>query len=130
MKKKLLSAAATLYAAAYYHSATALAAGGGTTVDPSAPLQVLADAKAKAASSSLTSTDIATGGTNMANVIMVFAVVIGLALALWSGMSLYKSSQDENSRESPTRSIVGLVVGALITVIALVVGVIVNYSFG
>ena len=113
-----------------WSTVSALAQAGGTTGDPSAPLDILKTARQKAASSSLNATNIATGGNNAGIVITILFAVVGIGLAGISGVKLYKSSQDDNSRDDAGRSLVGLVVGSAITILGVIIGVVTTYMTG
>jgi hypothetical protein len=112
-----------------WSTVSALAQAGGTTGDPSAPLDLLKTARQKAQSSQLNASSIATGGNNSIVITILFAVV-GIGLAGISGVKLYKSSQDDNSRDDAGRSLVGLVVGSAITILGVIIGVVTTYMTG
>ncbi|MDP4025768.1 hypothetical protein Q8W71_24355 [Methylobacterium sp. NEAU 140] len=103
---------------------------GGTTGDPSAPLDILKQARQKAQSSQLNATSIAQGGSNAGFVIMILFGVVGICLAGISAVKLYKSSQDDNAREDAGRSLVGLIIGSGITILGVIIGVVTNYMTG
>lgn len=104
--------------------------GQSSTGDPTAPLDILRTARQKAQSSQLNATNIATGGNNAGIVITIIFAVVGIALAGFSGVKLYKSAQDDNAREDAGRSLAGLVVGSGITILAVIIGVVTTYMTG
>jgi F0F1-type ATP synthase membrane subunit c/vacuolar-type H+-ATPase subunit K len=100
-------------------------------VDPSAPLDVLNQARTKASSSSLNTTSLTSSFSNIGLFIMGAFGLAGIGLAGISGTKLYQASQNpEGSREHVGRSIAGIVIGAGITIIGVVIGVITNYMTG
>lgn len=94
--------------------------------DVSAPLTILKNARQKAQSSNLNTDSIESGLGQGASIVVIVAGLIGLVLALISGYKLYQASQDEQSRESTGRSIAGLIIGSLITIIAVIVAFFTN----
>lgn len=100
------------------------------TGDPSAPLDILRTARQKATSSQLNATNIATGGNNVGIVITIVFAVVGIALAGFSAVKLYKAAQDDNAREDSGRSIAGLVIGSAITILGVIIGVVTTYMTG
>ena len=100
------------------------------TGDPSAPLEILRTARQKATSSQLNATNIATGGNNFGIVITIVFAVVGIALAGFSAVKLYKAAQDDNAREDSGRSIAGLVIGSAITILGVIIGVVTTYMTG
>lgn len=104
----------------------ALAAG--AAPDPSAPLDMLKTARQRAQASNLNVTSATTGASNVANIILVGMGMIGVGCAAYSGYSLYNNiQQGEQARGSNTTFVVALVVGAMLTLIAIIVGVITNF---
>lgn len=104
---------------------------GTSTTDVGAPLDQLKQARTKAENSALDAESAKSGATKVVDVLIYGAAALGLALALLSAYKLYKAAQEgEQSRESTGKSIAGLILGSLITVIAIVVGVVVNYAAG
>lgn len=104
----------------------ALAAG--AAPDPSAPLDMLRTARTKAASSNLSVASTTTGAGNVANLILVAMGMIGVGCAAYSGYSLYTNiQQGEQARGSNTTYVIALVIGAMLTLIAIIVGVIANF---
>lgn len=100
-------------------------------VSPTQPLESLRRARSSAESSNMDITHVQTTGNNMSSLIMIVAVVIGLGLALTSGIKLYKNVQDgDNARGSNMAYILGLVIGSLITIICFIVGVVTIYATG
>ncbi|KFL87384.1 hypothetical protein AmDm5_3139 [Acetobacter malorum] len=100
-------------------------------VAPTSPLQSLKTARSNAESSNMDITHVQTTGNNMSSLIMIVAVVIGLGLALTSGIKLYKNVQDgDNARGSNMAYILGLIIGSLITIICFIVGVVTIYATG
>ncbi|MCV9909541.1 hypothetical protein OIV19_18230 [Brucella sp. HL-2] len=95
-------------------------------VDVSAPLDILKKAREKASASNLNTDSIESGLGKGANVVIIVFGLIGLLLAGISGYKLYQASQDEQSRESTGRSVAGLIIGGLLTIIAVIVGFITN----
>ena len=83
-----------------------------------------------AQSSQLNASSIATGGNNAGIVITILFAVVGIGLAGISGVKLYKSSQDDNSRDDAGRSLAGLVVGSAITILGVIIGVVTTYMTG
>ncbi len=98
--------------------------------DPSAPLDILRTARQKAQSSQLNATSIASGGNNLGIVITIIFAVVGIGLAGFSGVKLYKSAQDDNAREDSGRSLAGLVIGSAITILGVIIGVVTTYMTG
>lgn len=101
-----------------------------TSGDPSAPLDILKQARQKASSSNMNMDSIASGGSKMGFAIMALSAVGGVGLAGVSGFKLYRGTQDENSRESVGRSIGGVVIGSGITILGVVIGVVTNFMTG
>ncbi len=101
-----------------------------TTGDPSAPLDILKQARQKASSSNLNVDSLTSGGSKAGLIIMAVAAVGGIGLAGVSGFHLYRATQDENSRESVGRSIGGVVIGSGITILGVVIGVVTNFMTG
>ena len=121
-----LLATATMWSMA---AGSALGQGTGTG-DPSAPLEILRTARQKATSSQLNATNIATGCNNIGIVITIVFAVVGIALAGFSAVKLYKAAQDDNAREDSGRSIAGLVIGSAITILGVIIGVVTTYMTG
>ena len=119
-------AAATVYAGGVVD---ARASSGGSG-DPSAPLDILRQARQKAASSNLTVDSITSGGSKAGLIIMAIAALGGIGLAGVSGFHLYRATQDENARESVGRSIGGVVIGSGITILGVIIGVVTNFMTG
>lgn len=119
-------AAATVYAG----SGVGARASSGSAGDPSAPLEILRQARQKAASSNLTVDSITAGGSKAGLIIMAIAALGGIGLAGVSGFHLYRATQDENSRESVGRSIGGVVIGSGITILGVIIGVVTNFMTG
>ncbi|MGN7126804.1 hypothetical protein [Methylorubrum thiocyanatum] len=103
---------------------------GGNTGDPAAPLDFLRTARQKAQSSQLNASNIAQGGNNAGIVISIIFAVVGIALAGFSGVKLYKAAQDDNAREDSGRSVAGLVIGSGITILGVIIGVVTSYMTG
>lgn len=101
-----------------------------STGDPLAPLEVLRTARQKAQSSQLNAANIATGGNNLGIVITILFAVVGMALAGFSAVKLYKAAQDDNAREDSGRSLAGVVIGSAITILGVVIGVVTTYMTG
>lgn len=99
-------------------------------VDPAAPLDVIKTARTKAQNSTLNIESASTGGTRALQFAMIGAGVIGAIFVINSGIKLYLSAQNENSRESSGRSIIGLALGALISISLIVLGAGINYIVG
>ncbi|MGN8096831.1 hypothetical protein [Methylobacterium sp. 22177] len=118
-------ASATLWA-----TAAASALGQSSSSDPSAPLDLLKTARQKAQNSSLNADSIASGGNKAGIVIIVLFAVVGIGLAGVSGVRLYKAAQDDSGREDTGRAIAGLVIGAALTILGVVIGVVTNYMTG
>jgi hypothetical protein len=118
-------AAATVYAGGVVDALAQTSTG-----DPSAPLDILKQARQKAASANLNVDSIASGGSKAGLAIMAIAAVGGIGLAGVSGFHLYRATQDENSRESVGRSIGGVVIGSGITILGVVIGVVTNFMTG
>lgn len=121
-----LLATATMWSMA---AGSALGQVGGTG-DPSAPLDILRTARQKASTSQLNATNIATGGNNIGIVITIIFAVVGIALAGFSGVKLYKAAQEDNAREDAGRSLAGVVIGSAITILGIIVGVVTSYMTG
>ena len=119
-------AAATVYAGGVVDAR----ASSGSSGDPSAPLDILRQARQKAASSNLTVDSITSGGSKAGLIIMAIAALGGIGLAGVSGFHLYRATQDENSRESVGRSIGGVVIGSGITILGVIIGVVTNFMTG
>lgn len=103
----------------------------GGNVDPSAPLDVLKTARQTASNSNLNVASATTTGTNTLNIALIFFAVLGVILAGISGQKLYKNINDgDNARGSNASYIVALVVGALLTILSIIVGVITNFATG
>lgn len=98
--------------------------------DPSAPLDFLKTARQTASNSNLNTTSVSTLGGNLATIIAITAGVVGLAIAGVSGKKLYDAVQDESSREKVGPSVAGLCVGALLTIIGIIVGAVTNFATG
>lgn len=100
-------------------------------VDPSAPLDVLKTARDTAANSNMNVEDVTTTGTNVLNIILIVFGVLGVALA---GISIYKLytnvQQGEQARGSNMAYVVGLIVGSLLTILAIIVGLVTTYATG
>lgn len=100
----------------------------GAAPDPSAPLEMLRTARQRAQASNLNVASATTGASNVANIILVGMGMIGVGCAAYSGYSLYNNiQQGEQARGSNTTYIIALVVGAMLTLIAVIVGVITNF---
>ena len=100
-------------------------------VDPSAPLDVLKTARQTASQSNLNVEDVTTAGGNILNIVLIVFGVIGVALAGISGYKLYNNvQQGEQARGNNASYIIGLVVGALLTILAIIVGVITTFATG
>ncbi|MBZ6078945.1 hypothetical protein [Microvirga puerhi] len=99
-------------------------------VDVTAPLQQLQSARDKAKSSNLQVSQIKTGSESLFDIILIIAGVCGTALTGVSLYKLYQASQDEQSREHVGRSVAGIVIGAIITMLAVVVGLITTTATG
>ena len=99
---------------------------GAQDVDVSAPLEILKKAREKAASSNLNTDSVQSGLGNIGNIVIIIFGLLGLVLAGISGYKLYQSAQDEQSRESSGKSVAGLIIGAMLTIIAIIVGFITN----
>ena len=99
-------------------------------VDVSAPLAQLQSARDKAKNSNLQVSQIKSGSESLFDVLLIIAGLGGTALAGVSLYKLYQASQDEQSRENVGRSIAGLVIGCLITILAIIVGLITNLATG
>ena len=119
-------AAATVYGGGVL-GALAQTTGSG---DPSAPLDILKQARQKAASSNLNVDSITSGGSKAGLAIMAVSAVAGIGLAGVSGFNLYRATQDEGSRESVGRSIGGIVIGSGITILGVIIGVVTNFMTG
>ena len=103
----------------------AMAAG---TVDPAAPLEMLKTARSKAAASNLTQAQLTTGAGNIANMILIAMGVLGVGAASYSGYSLYNNiQQGEQARGSNMTYTVALVAGSMLTLTALIIGVVTNF---
>ena len=100
------------------------------TTDPAAPLDFLKTARSTASSSNLNTTSVTTFGGNIATIVAIAAGVVGLILAAVSGKKLYDAVQNENSRENVGASVAGLAIGALLTIIGIIVGATPNFAPG
>jgi len=101
-----------------------------STTDPAAPLDFLKTARSTASSSNLNTTSVTTFGGNIATIVAIAAGVVGLILAAVSGKKLYDAVQNENSRENVGASVAGLMIGALLTIIGIIVGATTNFATG
>ncbi|MFG1270591.1 hypothetical protein V5F40_21815 [Xanthobacter sp. DSM 14520] len=101
-----------------------------STTDPAAPLDFLKTARSTASSSNLNTTSVSSFGGNIATIVAIAAGVVGLVLAAVSGKKLYDSVQNENSRENVGASVAGLAIGALLTIIGIIVGAVTNFATG
>ena len=96
--------------------------------DPSAPIKILKDAREQASKSELTADKIAESGSSIGYILMVFFAIVGIALSGASMVKMYKASTDINSREDAGRSFIGLLIGAGLTVLGVVIGIL-TYAF-
>lgn len=104
----------------------ALAAG--AAPDPSAPLEMLRTARQRAQASNLNVASATTGASNVANIILVLMGMVGVGASSYSGYSLYNNiQQGEQARGSNTTYTVALIVGAMLTLIAIIIGVVTNF---
>lgn len=104
----------------------ALAAG--AAPDPAAPLEMLKTARTKASTSNLSVASATTGAGNVANMILIAMGMVGVGASAYSGYSLYNNiQQGEQARGSNMTFTVALVVGAMLTLIAIIIGVITNF---
>lgn len=104
----------------------ALAAG--AAPDPSAPLDVLKTARTRAQGSNLNVASVTTGGSNLANIILIVMGVVGIGASAYSGYSLYNNiQQGEQARGSNMTYSIALVVGAMLTLIVVIIGVVTNF---
>lgn len=100
-------------------------------VDPSAPLDVLKTARDTAQNSNMNVEDVTTTGTNVLNIILIIFGVLGVALAGISTYKLYSNiQQGEQARGSNMSYIVGLIVGSMLTILAIIVGLVTTYATG
>lgn len=100
-------------------------------VDPSAPLDVLKTARDTAANSNMNVEDATTTGTNVLNVALIVFAVIGVLCAGISTYKLYQNvQQGEQARGSNAAYIIGLIVGSLMTILAVIVGLVTTYATG
>lgn len=110
---------------------TALSNAQAADVDPTAPLDVLKKAREAAGKSNINFEDATSTGQAATNLLLVTAVVIGFACALFSGVKLYNNIQaGDQARGSNILYIVGLAVGSLITIIGVIVGFFTNFATG
>lgn len=72
----------------------------------------------------LTAKGVATAN-NIANFVLVIASLAGLILCASSVWAIYKASKDD--RESPKTAIVGIFVGAAMTIISIILGIVRNF---
>lgn len=98
------------------------------SIDPAAPLDFLRTSREKAAASNLNVDSVTSGGGSLATIVAVFSAVVGLVLCAFSGHKLYRSVQDENSRESTGASIGGFAIGACLTIVGIMVGVVTGFA--
>ena len=101
------------------------------TVDPSAPLDILRTARQTAASSNMNVASASTTGANVLNLAIIFFAVAGVVCSGISGQRLYKNIQEgDQARGSNFNYIMALVLGALMTILSVIVGVITNFVTG
>ena len=106
---------------AVYLIGTGDASAAGAAPDPSAPLEMLKTARTKAASAT-------TGAGNIVNMILILMGVVGTGTAAYSGYTLWNNiQQGEQARGSNMTYTIGLVGGAMLTLIAVVVGAVTNF---
>lgn len=99
-----------------------------TTVQPEAPLTMLQTARSKAQNSSLNVQSAQNGGTNTLSTILIVFGVLGVACAGISGYKLWDNIQKgEQARGSNGACIGGIIFGSVLTIIAVIVGVVTNY---
>lgn len=100
-------------------------------VDPSAPLDVLKTARDTAANSNMNVEDATTAGTNILNIVLIVFGVIGVMCAGISTYKLYNNvQQGEQARGSNAAYIIGIIVGSLMTILAIIVGLVTTYATG
>ena len=100
----------------------------GAAPDPSAPLDMLKTARQRAQSSNLSVASATTGASNVASIVLIAMGMIGVTAASYSGYSLYQNvQQGEQARGSNTTYVIALVVGAALTLIAVIIGVVSNF---
>lgn len=113
---------------AVYLIGTGDASAAGAAPDPSAPLEMLKTARTKAASSNLSVASATTGAGNIVNMILILMGVVGTGTAAYSGYTLWNNiQQGEQARGSNMTYTIGLVGGAMLTLIAVVVGAVTNF---
>ena len=104
------------------------ASAAGAAPDPSAPLDMLKTARTRAQASNLNVASATTGASNVANIILVVMGMVGVGASAYSGYSLYNNiQQGEQARGSNTTYTVALIVGAMLTLIAVIIGVVTNF---
>ena len=101
---------------------------GGGAPDVAAPLDMLRTARTRAQASNLNVASATQGGTNVANIILIAMGVLGVGTASYSGYSLYNNiQQGEQARGSNATFTIAMIVGAMLTLIAVIIGVITNF---
>lgn len=99
-------------------------------VDPAAPLDAIKTARTKAQNSTLNIDSAQTGGTRVIQFVMIAAGVIGLIFCANSVIKLYQAGQNENSRESAGRSILGVGIAVVLSIVSITLGAGINYIVG
>ena len=117
-----------LMAVAAYLLCASHALAAGAAGDPSAPLDILKTARTRANGSTLNVASATTGGNNILNIIIIVMGLAGAAAASISGYALWNNiHQGEQARGSNTTYMIGTVMGAMLTIIMIIVGVVTNY---
>lgn len=106
----------------------ALASTSSLTVSPTAPLTGLETARAAAESSNLNISSMQTTGNSWLSMAEIIFAVVGVSLAGFSGVKLYKNVQGgDSSRESNFIYIMGFGIGSCLTIIAVLVAVVTTW---
>lgn len=106
----------------------ALASTSSLTVSPTAPLTGLETARSVAQSSNLNISNMQTTGNSWLSLIEIVFAVVGVSMAGFSAAKLYKNVQGgDSSRESNFIYIMGFGIGSLMTIIAVLVGVVTTW---
>ena len=101
------------------------------TIDPAAPLEILKKARETAAQSNMDAASATSGLASFTNVVVVAFTALGILLAGFSGHRLWKNVKEgDQARETNGQHLIGLVVGALLTIIGVIVGAITNFATG
>ncbi|MBS0987448.1 hypothetical protein JK182_01905 [Acetobacter okinawensis] len=106
----------------------ALASTSSLTVSPTAPLTGLETARSAAQSSNLNISNMQTTGNSWLSLIEIVFAVVGVSMAGFSAAKLYKNVQGgDSSRDSNFIYIMGFGIGSLMTIIAVLVGVVTTW---